>query len=178
MSPNWEELATLSQAGDKKAYHQLLSEIYPYISGVLGKSLSDYSSIDDIAQEVLISVHKALPTYSNDRPFKPWLLSIINFRKIDYLRRYYKKKEDKTSSIEDNLTFEAKNVTDFEHYGELKDVEQALDELSPQQQSIFTKIKIEGYTAIEVANQTGLKESTVKVTAHRAMIKLRDFLSR
>ena len=42
--------------------------------------------------------------------------------------------------------------------------------------SIFTMIKIEGYTAKEVANTMGVSESAVKVAAHRTSIKLKGIL--
>ena len=83
------KLARLSQAGDKKAYNKLLTKSIPYIHNVLNGSLSDQDALDDITQEVLISIHKALKTYSPDKKFKPWLYSIIQFRRTDYLRKYY-----------------------------------------------------------------------------------------
>ena len=156
---DWEQLATVSQKGDKRAYQILLKE-----------------AAEDIMQEVLISVHKSLSTYSADRPFKPWLLAILNFRKTDYLRKYYAKRQDKTSTTEENYEFEAENVTNPDNLGELKDIEKAISSLPEQQQRIFKMVKLEGYTAREVANEMGMKENAVKVSAHRAMMKIRGML--
>ena len=173
-SEQWQEWATAAQAGDKRAYSSLLSAIHPYIHNVLYKSLND--SAEDVAQEVLISVHKSLDSYTPDRPFKPWLMSIINFRKMDYLRKYYAQRQDVTSTTEDNPEFISGNVTNDNHLGELKDIEGALSNFSDKQQEIFRKIKIEGYTAQEVANEMDMKESAVKVSAHRTMKKLQELL--
>lgn len=176
MTSEWEILAEKAQRGDKRAYHALLTEILPYIRNVLSKSISSIDGVEDIAQEVLLSVHKSLHTYSAERPFKPWLLAILNFRKTDYLRQYYAKREDKTASTTDNHEFDAENVTKSPHAGELKDIEKAISTLPKQQIRIFQMIKIQGYTAKEVANEMKMKESAVKVSAHRAMLKIRENL--
>lgn len=175
-SDQWQEWAIAAQAGDKRAYSQLLGALAPYIRNVIIKSLSNQDAAEDIAQEALISVHKSLASYSSDRPFKPWLMAIVNFRRTDYLRKHYAQRRDKTSSTDENLEFEAANVTNSPYAGELKDIEGALATLPDQQQRIFRLIKIEGYSAQEVANEMDMNESAVKVSAHRTMKKLQGML--
>ncbi len=175
-SDQWTQWATMAQQGDKKAYARLLNDISPYIKNVIIKTLSNQDAAEDIAQEVLISVHKSLNSYSADRPFKPWLYSIINFRRTDYLRKYYSRKEDVTSTTNDNPEFLNQNVTNSSFAGELKDIEAALDSLPPEQKRIFEMIKIQGYTAKEVANEMNMKETAVKVSAHRSMKKIQKIL--
>lgn len=172
----WQKWAAQAQSGSKHAYSNLLKALYPFIRNVLYKSLSQNDAAEDIAQEVLISIHKSLDSYAPDRPFKPWLMSIVNFRKMDYLRKYYAQRQDKTSTVESNPEYIAQNVTNPDHLGELKDVEVALATFPAKQQDIFRKIKIEGYTAQEVANELNMKESAVKVSAHRTMKKLQGML--
>lgn len=172
----WQDWAMQAQNGDKLAYSNLLKAIYPYVRNILVKSLSDNDSAEDIAQEVLISIHKSLDTYAPDRPFKPWLMSIVNYRKMDYLRKYYAQRQDKMSTVDKNPEYLQQNVTNPAHAGELKDMESALSAFSEKQQSIFKKIKIEGYSAQEVAAEMKMKESAVKVSAHRTMKKLQDIL--
>jgi len=173
----WTEWAVSAQGGDKRAYNQLLSAIAPYIRNVIIKTLSNQDAAEDIMQEVLISVHKSLASYSPDRPFKPWLMAIVNFRRTDYLRKHYAQRQDKTTTTDENYEFEAENVTNPTHVGELKDIEAALEGLSEDHRKIFQMIKIEGYTAKEVANEMGMKESAVKVSAHRTMKKLQEKLN-
>jgi RNA polymerase sigma-70 factor (ECF subfamily) len=175
-SDQWQEWATAAQKGDKRAYSQLLGAIAPYVQNVIIKSLANQDAAEDIMQEVLISVHKSLASYSPDRPFKPWLMAIVNFRRTDYLRKYYSQREDRTATTDENYEFEAANVTKPTHAGELKDIEAALATLPEQQQRIFRMIKIEGYTAQEVANEMNMNESAVKVSAHRTMKKLQGIL--
>ena len=174
-SDHWSELAAKAQAGDTRSYNQLLKELAPYIRAVLIPSLSNTNDVEDVVQEILISVHKSLKTYTPDRPFKPWLFSIINFRRTDYLRRHYAGRQDKKVSA-DVLEFTGEYVTNPTHAGEWKDVEAALATLPERQRKIFEKVKIQGDSIQEVAEELDMNESAVKVSAHRAMQKLKGIL--
>lgn len=171
----WQFWAAAAQDGDKAAYNLLLRDIAPYIRNVLVPRLADTDWADDIMQEVLISVHRSLHTYSPDRPFKPWLLSIINFRRSDFLRRYYAVRGNKKTTT-DSAEFKRGHVTEPAFAGELKDVENALALLPVKQREVFTLMRIEGYTAREVADRTGMSVSAVKVSVHRTAKKLKDIL--
>jgi len=78
----WSLLAKAAKNGDKKAYRQLLTEITPFIKSVTAPSLANADWVDDLSQNILISVHKSLATYGPERPFKPWLLAIINSKRF------------------------------------------------------------------------------------------------
>jgi len=171
----WDIWAAQAQSGDQKAYRQLLNDITPYIQGSVYNSLANPDWVDDLTQNILLSVHKALATYSSERPFKPWLSAIINFRRTDFLRAHYNRRGNKAVSFDETF-MENKIVTNSPHAGEYKDIERALAMLSKKQRKVFTLIKLEGYTAKEVAKKTGLTVSAVKVSAHRSTIKLKELL--
>lgn len=171
----WRELAIKAQQGDQRAYAALLRDIVPFIRAVASGSLANPDWIDDLVQDVLVSVHKSLSTYSDDRPFKPWLSAIIQFRRTDLLRKYYKNRSNKTVGLDD-LEFSAQHVTNPALAGELKDIEAALADLPDNQRKVFEMIKIHGYSAQEVADEMGMSVSAVKVSAHRTMNKLKDRL--
>lgn len=171
----WSQWAAEAQAGDKRSYHQLLKSITPYIQGSMSRSLANPDWVDDLTQNILISIHKSLSTYSPERPFKPWLGAIMNFRQKDFLRAYYSRRADKTMPYEEEF-LQSKHVTNPTHAGEYKDVEAALADLTDQQRNIFQLIKIEGYTAKEVAKKMDMTVSAVKVSAHRTTKKLKERL--
>lgn len=171
----WSKLARESQKGDKKSYNRLLSEISAYIRNYLITRVAQPEWAEDITQEVLISVHKSLHTYGTDRPFKPWLMAIVNFRKTDYLRKHYSSRGDKQTSL-DNADFLSTHVTNPVGTGELKDIETALQNLPEKQRMVFEMIKIKGYTAKEAAEELDMSVSAVKVSAHRTANKLKKAL--
>lgn len=169
----WKELALKAQSGDKNAYNALLKDISNFTKNYLLGSLSSPDWADDITQEVLVSVHKSLKTYSSDRPFTPWLMAIIKFRRTDFLRRHYGSRQDRLVAIED---YEDAAVTNPDHAGEYKDIEGALAALPAKQREAFELLKVQGYSVKEVADQTGMSTSAVKVSVHRAIMKLKKTL--
>lgn len=172
----WTLWATEAQSGDRKAYRLLLNDIVPYIKGYVSGSLANPDWVDDVVQDVLISVHKSLKSYSPDRPFKPWLSTIIQFRKTDFLRKHYKSKKTKEETFAHTEVFST-NVTNSTLSGELKDIEAAIATLPEKQQKIFHMMRIEGYSAKEVAEEMGMSVSAVKVSVHRSTNKLKGLLS-
>ena len=171
----WKELTLKAQEGDKRAYSQLLTDISPFIRSYISASLADYDWVDDITQDVLISVHKSLHSYSSDRPFKPWLKAIISFRRTDFLRKHYKIRETKELS-QNNAAIFGQKVTFQVDIGELDDIGTAISSLSVKQQKIFKMMKIEGYSAKEVAHEMNMSVSAVKVSAYRSANKLKGIL--
>ena len=43
--------------------------------------------VEDVAQEILLSVHSVRHTYDTGRPFMPWLMTITTRRVFDAARR-------------------------------------------------------------------------------------------
>ncbi|MCB9984006.1 MAG: sigma-70 family RNA polymerase sigma factor [Rhodospirillales bacterium] len=171
----WRDYALKAQAGDKLAYNQLLKEISSFTQNYILRSLANPEWAEDIAQDVLLSVHKSLNTYSPDRPFRPWLMSIIHFRRTDFLRKHYSARQNRQTTLDD-FDFQKAHVTNPAHAGEYKDIEAALQTLPKDQRTVFEMIKIHGYSTREVAGKTGMSESAVKVSAHRTAKKLKEIL--
>jgi RNA polymerase sigma-70 factor (ECF subfamily) len=172
-SQRWRSLIEKAQAGDKKAYNRLLKQLHPYIENVLRPGLSNPEWVNDITQDVLLSLHKSLHTYNPERPFKPWLMAIIHFRKSDFMRKHYASHDDRKVDFEEPAFFN-RHVTSPVASGEFKDIEAALNMLPEQQRNVFQMMKIYGYSANEVATMTGMSTSAVKVSVHRSWKKIRN----
>ncbi|MCC6599024.1 MAG: sigma-70 family RNA polymerase sigma factor [Alphaproteobacteria bacterium] len=168
-SHSFEHLMRLAQQGDKKAYAQLFQEITPLLRAFVRKKISRAEDMEDIVQEILISIHRASKTYDTARPFKAWMFTIARFRLNDHLRGLYKNRAQGAEiSYEDadhNL-LEAAHVT--ESYESREYINKLLAHLPKKQKKIITMMKIEGYTAKEIATALKMTESAVKVSAHRA----------
>lgn len=171
-----EQLMQQAQAGDKHAYAELLRETARFLHPYMAKRLSAASDVDDLLQEILVSIHKARHTYDGKRPYKPWVFAITHFRLQDYLRSYYADKlrhATELSEIEDNLR-EPVTYSDFTYESISGEVRQ----LPKKQAEILDLMHQDGYTAKEVAEKIGMKESAVKVAAYRAYKILREKLTR
>ena len=79
-----------AQDGDSAAYAALLRELAPLVRRVVSsrRSFLAEADVEDVVQEVLISVHAVRATYDPQRPFLPWLLAITRHRLLDAMRRH------------------------------------------------------------------------------------------
>ena len=171
-----EELMRQSPEGDKRAYAELLQQTARLLRPFLAKRLSFESEVDDVLQEILISIHKARHTYDGQRPYKPWAYAIANFRLQDYLRMHYAdqlRQAVDISELENNLH---EDVT--ETAISYESISGEVHKLPEKQATILQLMHQDGYTAKEVAEKLGMTESAVKVSAHRAYKVLRRKLER
>src|SRR5579872_3715252 len=159
-----QELMRRSLAGDARAYTQLLSEVAIILRRYLSKRLSNKNEIEDIVQEILISLHKARHTYDGNRAFEPWLFAIAGYRFKDYLRAHYADQLRFAADLSEAENIYAGDVTESGFsYESLKE---EIEQLPGKTPVILHLIHGEGYTAKEVARKIGMKESAVKVAAH------------
>ncbi|MBU1691806.1 MAG: sigma-70 family RNA polymerase sigma factor [Gammaproteobacteria bacterium] len=173
---NFEALMKLSLSGDKRAYAVLLQETARFLRPFLARRINSSSEVDDLLQEILISIHKARHTYDGERPYKPWAYAIAKFRLQDHLRAHYADHLHhavELSEVENDLQAPV-TKSDITY----ESISGEIEKLPPKQAAILQMMHQEGYTAKEVAEKIGMKESAVKVAAHRAYKILRKILER
>src|SRR5690348_4116946 len=78
----WAALMRAAQAGDGAAYAALLRDCLPLIRSVVAGAGVPATAVDDVVQDVLLTVHRARHTYDPGRPFSPWLRTIAQRRAI------------------------------------------------------------------------------------------------
>jgi RNA polymerase sigma-70 factor (ECF subfamily) len=173
---DFEALMRQSLAGDAPAYAELLRESARMLRPFLSNRIASESEVDDLLQEVLISIHKARHTYDGNRPYKPWVFAIAKFRLRDHLRMHY---SDKLRHAEDIAGMEnilREDVT--EAAVDYETISGELRHLSETQATILRLMHHDGYTAREVAEKLNMTLSAVKVAAHRAYKVLKQRLQR
>jgi len=165
-----------SLAGDQHAYTTLLQETSRLLQPYLAKRLGFTNEVDDLMQEVLISLHKARHTYDGNRPYKPWIYAIARFRLQDYLRAHY---ADQLHRADDFFELEEILQIDVtESPFSYESISGEVQKLPEKQATILRMMHQEGYTAKEVAAKINMTESAVKVAAHRAYKILRQRLEK
>ena len=164
------DLMRAALGGNQSAYAQFLTQTAVLLRALVAKKITS-ADVEDVMQEILISIHKARHTYDCDRPILPWIFSIARFRITDYLRKHYSQMRHKALDSEELENILA-DVTDSTSNNE--SVEEWLAEVPEKTKQILTMMHVEGYTAKEVAAKIGMNESAVKVAAHRAIKKIRD----
>src|SRR5262245_62978295 len=68
----WRVWMAAAQAGDKIVYEQLLRSLLPDLRLFI-RGRVESSVVEDVVQNVLLSIHRARHTYRSERPFGPWV---------------------------------------------------------------------------------------------------------
>jgi len=169
------QLMQAGLAGDRAAYSHFLHEISHDMRRFLRRRIAA-ADVDDVLQEILLSIHKARHTYDGKRPILPWVSAIARFRLTDYLRRHYAKAAHGQVDIDELQETLPGDVT--ESTGGYEYLNEAIEKLPQRQQKILYLMHTEGYTAKEVGHRLGMNESAVKVAAHRAYKVIRTRLGK
>jgi RNA polymerase sigma-70 factor (ECF subfamily) len=174
-------LMRAAQAGDSQAYARLLREITPRLHVIIKRQRQflPAEDIEDLIQDVLISLHSVRATYDSSRPFMPWLIAITRNRLADAARRYSRQKAHETNVEEYPVTFseEAANI-DSAPYRDPEALRQAIAGLPPGQWQAVEMLKLREMSLKEAATASGTSVGALKVSVHRTMSALRKALSK
>ncbi|MCH2220848.1 MAG: sigma-70 family RNA polymerase sigma factor [Dechloromonas sp.] len=164
-------LMAAAQTGDRQAYAVLLAEARHWLLRYLSRKVPP-AQVDDLVQEVLVSLHAKRASYDPARPFLPWLAAIARYRWVDHLRRAYRNAEVELGD------------RDAAHDGEADAVmarislDRLFGNLPQAQAQAIELVKIEGRSISEAAARCGQSEPSVKVNIHRGLKRLAALIER
>ncbi len=173
----WRALMASAQHGDQAAYDRLLHELEPLLLRLARRRWRNSAAdAEDLVQDVLMSLHETRMDYDPDRPFMPWLMGIFSHRLADIARHNagHATRELPMDRL-DSLTEAAAPMPDGQiDYPVLR---KALAGLPPHQRLAVELLRIRELSAEHAAAMTGINAATLRVSAHRAVKKLRDRMS-
>lgn len=172
---DWAILMAHAQDGDRSAYQRLLQEITPYLRSLAARRHRDPSDIEDAVQDILLTVHAIRHTFDPTRPFGPWLVTIAKRRFIDRLRRQGRRRNRETPLTPEHETF-AEPQANLEETPDRRELEKAIDELSPMQRKAIQLLKLKEMSLREASTASGMSIAALKVNVHRAVKSLRKIL--
>lgn len=163
----------LAQAGDQEAYASLLVLLTSTTRQFARARLGGVPWIDDVVQETLLTVHRALQTYDPARPFGPWFYAIASSRLIDAVRR-----EGRVTRRElpRDPGFDVAAPSAGEPDIDVEAIHAAVRLLPERQRDVIEGLKFRDESVRDVASRTNMSVSAVKVTAHRGYRTLRKLL--
>lgn len=158
--------------GDNHSYQLFLQGIMKVVKDYIKVRIKNKDLVLDMTQEVMLGIHKALPTYDGQRPLNPWLYSVAKYKLIDYWRKSEKEK-DHSEFMEQA---HGQHESDQENRYMASEVMSLLKEFTEKERDLVERTKIDGQSIKEVALETGLSESNIKVIVHRVMKALKDMV--
>jgi len=168
-----------AQRGDGQAYVKLLKQITPRLQMMVRsqRRFLDAADIDDIVQEILISLHSVRATYDPSRPFMPWLMAIARNRLADSGRRDARRNANVVVVDELPVTFSEEEANIVNTYGDPEALHRAINGLPPGQREAVEMLKLREMSLKDAAAASGTSTGALKVSVHRAMTTLRKVLT-
>jgi RNA polymerase sigma factor (sigma-70 family) len=163
-----------AQAGDRVAYEALLRDCVPLIKAVALRRGVTGDYVEDVVQDVLLTVHRARQTYDPNRSFTAWLRTIANRRAIDLLRRVGRQQAREVHAPLDFEAFADERAGPADAgtpAGGL--VNEALASLPDRQREAVRLLVLEEQSLSEAAVATRRSKGALKVNLHRALKALR-----
>ena len=172
-------LMRAAQAGDAAAYAALLRDCLPMLAQIARRQGVQPDRVDDVVQDVLITLHRVRHTYDPSRSFNAWLRAVTQRRAIDSLRRTGRQG---SREVHAPLAFEAHadgglaaddSLIARARAARLRD---AVALLPPGQRQAVEHMGLAERSLAEAAIQTGRSTGALKVNLHRALKRLRDIM--
>jgi RNA polymerase sigma-70 factor, ECF subfamily len=172
-------LMARAQQGDSDAYVTLLRAITPRIRQLVRAKRGFLAErvVEDVVQEVLLSVHTVRATYDPARPLMPWLSAIVRHRLADAGRRHVRQGAHEIGVDDLDVTSQAPAANSREEmFGDPDALAQAIQALPPGQRQAVELLKLRELSLKEASALTGMSIGALKIATHRALASLRRAL--
>lgn len=180
-----EQLAAEAMDGNEHAFKALMER---YIRNVFNFSLHyarNAEDAEDIVQDAFFKVWKNLKRYSAERPFRPWLFTIVRNTALDHLKKRRSIRFSEFDTPEEDMQFRDTLVDPeplppeiFENAEAASVLETALKELHPDRRAVLMLHYREEMTFEEIAVTMEKPMNTVKSWHRRALERIRPLLEK
>lgn len=184
------QLVRRIRAGDERAFQELVLTYQNRIFGLILRMIGNRQEAEDLAQDVFLTVYKAIHTYRGEGRFYTWLYRIATNtckNRIKYLKgRHFDSRLDVDDHAEAQMPSGQggaihsiqSQVPDPEQMTEGNRVQLALQRemgaLEEEHRLLIVLRDIEGLSYQDIQRITGLAEGTVKSRLHRARMALKQ----
>ena len=160
------EMVQAARLGDSNAFAWLYSRYARMVHGIL-LSRVPRDEVDDLVQEVFLSVYRRLHTLRDAAAFGGWLAQITRNRAHDFLRH-----NPETAELREDHAVAGPNPEEADARRALE----AVQSLPGAYRETLILRLVEGMSGEEIAARTGLSPGSVRVNLHRGMKLLREKL--
>lgn len=171
----WSRLMAAAQAGDRRAYEELLRECLPLLRQICRARLRDATEAEDAVQDTLLTIHRARASYDASRPFRPWLVAITERRALDRIRARGRR-SGREAALDIAAELPAPDVSADASLDAMRAaarLRDAVQELPESQRTALGLTKLQDLSLQEVSERSGMSIGALKVATHRAMQSLR-----
>ena len=166
-----------AQGGDRAAYEVVLRDCVPVVRRIARARGADANMLDDVVQDVLMTLHGARATFDPSRSFVAWLTAITQRRTIDILRkrgpRGRRAEVYAPLAVETHTADGDPETESATQNSEARELRFAVARLPDGQREAIETLALEENSLEDASKHTGRTKSALKVNLHRAIKSLR-----
>jgi len=159
--------------GDKSAFQLLVKRHKEKVRNIIYMTMNNSAMVDDIAQDVFITIYKNLKYFRFESLFTTWLYRITVNKCKDYIRRMNVRKI--FSPLDDGFDV-SEHQTPVENNDISKIVMDAISNLPVKLKMPLILKDIEGFSYQEISETLNCEMGTVKSRIFRGREKLKEIL--
>lgn len=180
--PSLTELVRAAQTGDMGAFEQIFLRFQRRIYNVIYQMIGNEDDAAEIAQQVFVRVHDALPRLEHPEAFTTWIHTIATNLCRDHVRR---RGHVRTESLDQRYGYDdepnsGREIPDesgspegvLEHAEKHAVIHQAIQALSDNHRAVITMHHLQGMEVVDIAKIMGCRVGTVKSRLSRARDEL------
>lgn len=156
------ELVSAILQGQTTQFEKLVDRYLPMVRGLCASRFRDPATVDDLTQEALIAGYRNLNRLRNPARFAPWLARIARNACVEHLRSTSRRtaaidraaaEADATPATPDEIA-KRKELYTWVH--------RAIGTLPDKTREVMVLHYMEGLSTVEIAAQTGIRETAVR----------------
>lgn len=155
-----EPLEPVPSFGDRPEFAAIFEQLAPYVLRVLPRMGVRPSDVEDVAQDVFLTVHRKLDQFEGRSSIKTWVYGICIRVALNYRDRAHRRHERLGVELPDPVDARTP-ARQLESERALMLLDRALDDLSAVQRSVFVLHAIEDLSIVEIAEALGCSKFTV-----------------
>lgn len=175
------ELVERAQAGDTRAFDELVVKYSPKLYGLIYNMTSNNDDTNDLLQDVFAKAFRSLGRFQGKSSFYTWIYAIGTNMTLNFLkkrkRRMAASLDEVDSGIQNDPAFvDYTNRANPRQQSDVHSLQQKLNEalqaLSDHHRAVVTMFDIQGLPHAEISRVLGVSEGTVRSRlfyAHRQL---------
>lgn len=170
---------------DEAAFNELVRLYDKRVFRLVLRMLNDRAEAEDVAQEVFVTIFKAIGNFRGESKLSTWIYRIATNHcknRIKYLDRRARGKKSELDELSEHAAMESASMSSSaqvarpDEQAEANQIETivraAIAELDEDQRELVILRDVENLSYEEIQQITGLPEGTVKSRLHRARLSL------
>jgi len=172
-----------ARLGTERAWRTIIERLGPRVFALVRSRCGDADLAEEIAQSVFVTVAEKLSSMTDVSGFESWVFTVALNRLRDEMRRRTRHARpsgdlEAVGGASGDPAFAAAPVPPVEPDPRIRDLERAMQELSPSDREIIDLRHIGGLSFQQMADLLGEPIGTLLSRHHRAVARLRASIER